>query len=90
MNAPDSTFECFISRLCVRQTSVFVCEVRAFFVVSCYVCVDRQLESSVVIQGSLGGSADYEYASYASRRREGGVWQEGQGRHRRSEASVRA
>ena len=39
----------------MRQTSVFVCEVRAFFVVSCYVCVDRQLESSVVIQGSLGG-----------------------------------
>ena len=64
----------------MRQTSVFVCEVRAFFVVSCYVCVDRQLESSVVIQGSLGGSADYEYASYASRRREGGVCREGQGR----------
>ena len=60
---------------------MFVCEVRAFFVVSCYVCVDRQLESSVVIQGSLGGSADYEYAAYASRRREGGVWQEGQGSH---------
>ena len=64
----------------MRQTSVFVCEVRAFFVVSCYVCVDRQLEISVVIQGSLGGSADYEYASYASRRREGGVCREGQGR----------
>ena len=72
--------------VCVRRLCLCVKCARAFFVVSCYVCVDRQLESSVVIQGSLGGSADYEYASYASRRREGGVWQEGQGRHRRREA----
>ena len=61
---------------------MFECEVRAFFVVSCYVCVDRQLEGSVLIQGSLGGSAESYYASDASRRREGGVCREGQGGHR--------
>ena len=71
-----------MSRLRVRQTSVFMCEMRAFFVclMCCKVC--SELESSVLIQGSLGGSADYKYASYASRRRETGVCREGQGRHR--------
>ena len=59
---------------------MFVYEMRPFLVglVCCQVC--NQLESSLVIQGSLGRSANSEYASYASRRREGGVCREGQGR----------
>ena len=38
-----------VSRQCVSQTSVFECEMRAIFVVSCYICLNRQLDSSVLI-----------------------------------------
>ena len=79
-----------MSRQRVRQTSVFMCEMRAFFVVSCNVCVDRQLEGSVNIQMSLGRAADYKCASDASRRREAGVCKEGQGGHRWERSQRRA
>ena len=38
-----------VSRQCVSQTSVFECEMRAIFVVSCYICLNRQLDSSFLI-----------------------------------------
>ena len=79
-----------MSRQCLRESSVFLCEVRANIVVWCYVCVDRQLDSCLVIMELGGACWDQEYLFCYSRRREAGVWQEGQGRHRWEPASGRA
>ena len=55
---------------------------RAFFVSASLICRDRQLASSVVIQGICVVLCGLTYAWRNRRRREGGVSRDGQGCHR--------
>ena len=68
-----------ITRHCLRQSCTKVCKMRASFVGLVWCEVWRQLESTLVIQGSLGWQAGCQYSSYAWRRHEGAVCKEGQG-----------
>ena len=71
------------SRQCLRQRCVFWCKMRARFVISCYVSVDLQLHSSLVIMSVCGSCCGLEYLFSNSRRPEApGVCREGQGGHR--------
>ena len=81
MNALEPCSDFYFLVNVLRQSSAKVCIVRAFFVrlMCCKVC--RQLDSSILIQTSLGGQAGCQYASHASRRREAGVCKEGQVSH---------
>ena len=73
MTTPGPCCDLYYNVNVLRQLCLKVCIVRVFLValVCCKVC--RQLDSSILIQTSLGWQAGCQYASCASRRRESGV-----------------